>query len=477
MKHLKLIINSTIFIISFVLLLVMLNIIISEGRAQNHADLMVQYPKVELSDTINLQPMGVLSVVAKDEYVIIEDSGKVLNKFFNRLMEMKKNMGDSVVNILHIGDSHIQAGYLTGRTMRLLQKDFGNAGRGWIAPLRIAKTNEPNDYFLRSSTKDWSYSRLGRKNKDVDLGLGCVAIKSTRSKFNFDIISTPNNGEGYSFNRIDVFRHQEALPLITSVENAQFKQGARHEGHNIVCDTLLLPSLKDTVQIGSITQDSIFKNKKNNVYYGMVLRNGQSGILYHSVASNGAMFINYSDSSFIENMTLLNPDLIIVSLGTNETFGRRFHKKEFKGQVRKMVNLLIQSFPDTPIVLTTPPETFKRTRRRNKRIYNINKNSFEAASAIKEVAKEKNMACFDLFSASGGKGAAKKWYERHWLSRDRIHFTIDGYEHQGFMLYRSLLKSWNEYVKEQYQMQSKEKEKEKQIIQPIKQEINQDGII
>ena len=46
------------------------------------------------------------------------------------------------------GFAHIQAGHLSGRVMRLFQQAFGNAGRGWIAPL-LSKTNEPDDYFYQ----------------------------------------------------------------------------------------------------------------------------------------------------------------------------------------------------------------------------------------------------------------------------------------------------------------------------------------
>ena len=50
------------------------------------------------------------------------------------------------VSMLLIGDSHVQAGINSGVTRELLQYDFGNAGRGIIAPLRLSGTNEPSDY-------------------------------------------------------------------------------------------------------------------------------------------------------------------------------------------------------------------------------------------------------------------------------------------------------------------------------------------
>lgn len=41
---------------------------------------------------------------------------------------------DTVVRVLHIGDSHIQAEFVTNELRRLLQQQYGNAGRGLVSP-------------------------------------------------------------------------------------------------------------------------------------------------------------------------------------------------------------------------------------------------------------------------------------------------------------------------------------------------------
>ena len=77
-----------------------------------------------------------------------------LTPFFNKLLKLE-NGGAGQVSIVHIGDSHIQADFLTREVRKNLQLRFGNAGRGLVFPLRVAGTNEPNDY--RSATNaGWS---------------------------------------------------------------------------------------------------------------------------------------------------------------------------------------------------------------------------------------------------------------------------------------------------------------------------------
>ena len=60
--------------------------------------------------------------------------------------------GHGTLDIVHIGDSHIQAEGNTSRVRRHLQRRYGSAGRGLITPFRLAGTNQPTDYRSTSST-------------------------------------------------------------------------------------------------------------------------------------------------------------------------------------------------------------------------------------------------------------------------------------------------------------------------------------
>ena len=159
------------------------------------------------------------------------------------------------------------------------------------------------------------------------------------------------------------------------------------------------------------------------MYYGFSLKNGKSGILYHAVGINGAMYVNYTDSAYIAQLALLKPDLLIVSMGTNETFGRRFRAEEFAMQVKAFLSLVKAQMPQAAILLTTPPECYKRVTVNKKRVFQRNTNTEQAAETLVRVAKEEGIACWDLFSATGGKNSCRKWLHDNLLRRDRIHFT------------------------------------------------------
>src|SRR5258706_14462313 len=80
-----------------------------------------------------------------------------LRSFFDKLYSLKKEKRQ--INIVHIGDSHIQADFLTNTVRVLFQKEFGNAGRGLVFPGRIGRTNEPMNIFS-SSKSPWDAKRI-----------------------------------------------------------------------------------------------------------------------------------------------------------------------------------------------------------------------------------------------------------------------------------------------------------------------------
>src|SRR5215216_1585651 len=99
-----------------------------------------------------------------------------LDDFLEELLQLKLT-GKGKINIIHIGDSHIQADYMTDVVRRDFQTDFGNAGRGLIVPLRVAGTNEPAN-FRTSSANSWKVKRCVTPDYPLPIGIGGVTIST-----------------------------------------------------------------------------------------------------------------------------------------------------------------------------------------------------------------------------------------------------------------------------------------------------------
>lgn len=378
---------------------------------------------------------------------------KSLQSFFEGLSALQQGK-DTVLTIVHLGDSHIQAGYYPGKVMRLLQGQFGNAGRGWIAPFKLSKTNEPDDYFISSVAKEWVAGRCIQTVKKTAIGPGGIGVKSASPSINLDVTIAPINGAGYAFNQAILYRSPKSMPMLPAGPLKGLVTTFREPTPivpGVLADTFRISRLTDTLQLQSTrrkpgTDQLLPASSFENIYFGFNLTNGKPGVLYQSVGVNGAMYVNYTDEEFVRRLSLLHPSLLILSLGTNETFGRRFNSKEFADQASTLLTLVKKHMPGTAIMLTTPPECYKRVYVQKKRTYVRNANSQVAAKVLVEVARREGVACWDLFAAVGGKNSSAAWHKKQLLARDRVHFTKEGYWEQGTLLYQALMQSYNQFI-------------------------------
>ena len=90
-------------------------------------------------DTVALPSLNYSMRVGADT-LVWPDTAVVWRRFFAELDSLRAGK-DTVISVVHLGDSHIQAGHLTGQVMRAFHRVFGNAGRGWIAPFKLGKSN------------------------------------------------------------------------------------------------------------------------------------------------------------------------------------------------------------------------------------------------------------------------------------------------------------------------------------------------
>ncbi|MDR3268109.1 MAG: GDSL-type esterase/lipase family protein [Tannerella sp.] len=394
-------------------------------------------PRAALTDSVTLQlPFAV------DSLCRITDLSHSLDVFLEGL-ELLLSGRDTVIKIVHLGDSHVQAGFYSGQVMHMLHDAFGNAGRGWISPLKLAKVNEPNDYRITSpAVKEWIIGRCIQKEPGCPWGLGGIGIQPCSEVVDFSISMTPDNGAGYAFNELYLYRDETATPLFPRTEDTAWVEAVRGiepRAPHVVVDTFRMALAVDSLYLNSVVDRQDTASTAGNSaggYYGFSLKNGRPGILYHAIGQNGAMFVNYTNREYLHQLSLLEPSLLIITLGTNEAYSMKFRAPDFVAQMNSFIGLVREYMPSAAILLTTPAESYRRTRNG----YVRNENISRAAKAITEYAGANGIACFDLYRATGGSNSCTEWKKANLLGRDRIHYTKEGYYEQGKLLYRGLIR-------------------------------------
>src|SRR6266850_6474271 len=99
-----------------------------------------------------------------------------LSDFYEKLYRLR-NGENLQVRIIHIGDSHIQADFLSGVLRQNFHHEFGNGGRGLIFPGRVARTNEPSNFFSSSSSQ-WQVKRIVFPDQPLPIGISGITLRT-----------------------------------------------------------------------------------------------------------------------------------------------------------------------------------------------------------------------------------------------------------------------------------------------------------
>lgn len=183
-------------------------------------------------------------------------------------------------------------------------------------------------------------------------------------------------------------------------------------------------------------------------------RYGQ-GIEVEHWGINGATFQTYGVQEEIERILAARPQLLIVSLGTNDSYTSRFSPEEMRANMQAFFSLLNKKMPQLPIVMTTPPPSYLAATRRtstytgrgnakrriyqSSKSYTFNKHTVSAARTMKYFAQTEGYTLIDLNVLIGSESIAKQWLEWGWMHQDRVHYTIDGYTKQGELIAEILI--------------------------------------
>lgn len=176
---------------------------------------------------------------------------------------------------------------------------------------------------------------------------------------------------------------------------------------------------------------------------GIARETGKPGVVYHIIGINGATCANFTNPMQAQEIGGLKPDLIIVSFGTNESYGHGYNPVEHERRMSDLLHLLNEYCPNAAVLLTTPPGSYIRYRRRR----SVNTRTPLVARTIEDYANKNGYACWDLYGIAGGRGkACLNWVNGNYMVRDRVHYTVAGYALQGNLLYEALIKAYNGYV-------------------------------
>lgn len=349
------------------------------------------------------------------------NSSLQFERIYKKFSPMIKQ-GKGQVRILHIGDSHLQADFFSGRVRANFQSIFlGLQGaRGMICPYMKGC---PDSYKITYGTQWQHYNILSKEQSTIFAN----TVYTTEKNASIRVAVNHRNPIKYDFDKVRIYHSPLKPQERIDIDYPSYKKVSVEDG----CTVFTLNGYTDTINI------SVNKTSNDTLFiHGFYFDNEDAGVVYNVTGVNSAEARHYLKIKSDESLKTFGLDLIIISLGTNDCY-EASGVESFASNLTEFVAKIREQIPDVAILLTTPSDCWYKRKHVNKRMK-------EARNIIKEVAKQNNCAVWDWYEVMGGEGASSKWVDRQLMQKDRVHLTLNGYYLQGDLLFNAL---WSEVEK------------------------------
>lgn len=330
------------------------------------------------------------------------------------VLDNLSNTQDSILSILHIGDSHVEIGQFSGEIKRQLEKKYGKSEDTWMFPYQLFN-HQSQKVFPIDTLGTWKRASIKYPNETKQLGvtgLGFYLSSETGT------LTFSSNTFYPEITKISLLHYYDGNPLPVKLA-----KGKIHT-HVISKNTAITEITFSSSEKEHVLQ---FTKSENLLVYAIKLNSRpKRGIAYHRFGVAGSTLQQFVENTplFMEQIRALKPNLLIVSLGTNDSYIDTLNEQKLLQEVRVFTEKLSRYSSKTTILFTTAPDT-KYDDRRPQRLTEINR-------IIRTIAIENPaIALWDLHQIMGGDGSVDSWIKKNYLIFDHLHFTAAGYKLQG----------------------------------------------
>ncbi len=383
-----------------------------------------------------------LGVPRKPHRPIEEPPGTSMCRFYSALREVERQPSASVARVLHYGDSILTSGELSGIARRILQGRFGDAGHGFVLLGKPWRWYHHRD-VRHGARGDWSSRPLtSAPYRDGMFGLGGVAFE-TRS-FNAKAwVATVSSG-----------------PVGTKV--ASFDVSYLRQPGGGEFDLVLNGRVVETVSTAGETKETVHRhvvvppgNAKLEVrtrgngqvrVFGAVLESGEKGVVYDSLAINGASATNlsrFNEEHWVSELKHREANLVVLMFGANEGHNKHLELGDYKERLGTVLRTIREGAPETACLVMGPLDQAKRGV--NGRL-GSRRMPLRLSKAQREVSFEQGCAFFDTIEAMGGENSMARWRRSGLGGGDLIHPTEDGARQIGTWLADSLIAGYEDFL-------------------------------
>jgi lysophospholipase L1-like esterase len=133
---------------------------------------------------------------------------------------------------------------------------------------------------------------------------------------------------------------------------------------------------------------------------------------------------------------------VFFGIGINDAHDPNFSEKNYAANYEKIMAQIKAVNPKVFFVFITNNDSYGTNKK-------LNTNAPLVQKVMFDLAQKHEGAVWDLFSIMGGLKSSTMWRDANLMAKDRIHFSGEGYNLLGDLLFNAFMEAFEEYIKTQ----------------------------
>lgn len=374
--------------------------------------------------------------VHKDQSILIFPGDRSAQDAFYEKLDSLVAGGEESVNVWQVGGSHVQGGFFPRRIMNSFFVTVPEGERGFIFPRTLANTHAESGYKIYAEG-NWDAPMLTRRSETPKPRYGITGFSArTDSLASVGFNTNPYRKKTWFFDKVRILGYASSESAYPEMVCDGETYTATYEEET---ETYLFefPEQTDTAVINFIVPEG-----ESFVLSGIQPLSGKKGLNFFASGVNGASVPSWADqcADLERDLKLVNPDLVIFGLGINDSAcpPDKFDPERFKKAYRRLISKIQSVSPDCAMIFITNNDSYRYVRGGME----YNQNAEAVRTAMMELAEEYGAGVWDLYAVMGGAESVLSWVEAKLVSKDKLHFTKDGYNLIGDLLFEAIMNDW-----------------------------------
>lgn len=374
----------------------------------------------------------------------IEDPTGAMTRFYQALSRTAAKKPGAITRISHFGDSLIEMELLPAPVRVHLQTKWGDSGHGFILPSRPKPWYRPR-HVLFDPASAWICTDMHSETpRNRCFGLGGAYGLAYKSDAKVTIGTDKKGPVGQNVSRFQIL-----FPLEPEGGVITVKLDGKTLGRIDTAAEGYLEAFAEITAPDGPHKLQLIAEKQGLRMHGVILERETPGVVYDALGINGSgvdTYLSADETHWIGQIKHRNPDLVIMGIGTNDTFPE-LDLKGYARDLKKLIRRIKQARPNGSILFMAPLD---RALKVGGELVS-NPMTPRIVATQRQVAAEMEIAFWSAFDAMGGEGSMARWfYARPRLGAgDFFHPTPQGGEVLGEMFYQALMQGFAAHLKEQ----------------------------